>query len=284
MLSTQNAGITDRRVLSVQAHRGLDMMAYGVPFRLSAETDGLIDQMRRYAPHGAVECSRRVPASRTFSLSRLEPFGRYRVEANGELLADTPALGSALDQLSGHMMVHVAEHTPDFVFLHAGVVAWQERALLLPGVSFAGKSTLVAELVRAGATYYSDEFALLDPEGRVHPFARDLRMRRPGLPDQTPVPVSQMHGRAGVAALPVSLVVFTQFEPGARWAPESLSPGRAVLELLLHSVPVQRTPARVLATHSAMMRHATAWRSLRGEATTVAMSLLTALAAGGPPA
>jgi hypothetical protein len=30
----------------------------------------------------------------------------------------------------------------------------------------------VAELVRAGATYYSDEFAVLDSRGRVHPFPR----------------------------------------------------------------------------------------------------------------
>ena len=34
-------------------------------------------------------------------------------------------------------------------------------------------------LLRAGATYYSDEYALLDESGRVHPFARKLSLRQP---------------------------------------------------------------------------------------------------------
>jgi len=180
-------------------------------------------------------------------------------------------------------MIHVAEHAPEYVFLHAGVVAWEDRALLLPGQSHAGKSTLVAELVRAGATYYSDEFALLDSEGKVHPFTRDIRMRRPGAPDQVPLPLAQLDGRAGTNPLPISMVVFTEFTDSAEWAPQAVTPGQAVLELLLHSTPVQRTPARTLATLSAMVRNARAWRSQRGEAAGAARSLLAALATGGQP-
>ena len=180
------------------------------------------------------------------------------------------------------MTIHVAEHAPEYVFLHAGVVAWERRALLLPGVSRAGKSTLVAELVRAGATYYSDEFALLDSKGQVHPFTRDIRMRQPGAPDQVPLPLKQLDGRAGTQPLRVAMVVFAEFAEHARWAPEVMTPGRAVLELLLHSTPVQRTPDRTLATLCAMVRHARVWRSRRGEADVAARSLLAALATGGP--
>ena len=36
-------------------------------------------------------------------------------------------------------MVHIANHAPDRVFMHAGVVGWNQRALVLPGASFAGK-------------------------------------------------------------------------------------------------------------------------------------------------
>jgi hypothetical protein len=111
----------------------------------------------------------------------------------------------------------------------------------LPGVSHAGKSTLVAELVRSGATYYSDEFAILDCHGRVHPFARDLRMRHPGRPDQTPLPLSDLNGRAGEKPLPVAMVVFAEFREHACWTPEPVSPGNAVLEMLLHTAPVQRS-------------------------------------------
>ena len=44
----------------------------------------------------------------------------------------------------------VGEESRDFVFLHAGVVGWKGKAIVLPGDSYKGKSTLVAELVRAG--------------------------------------------------------------------------------------------------------------------------------------
>jgi hypothetical protein len=262
----------------------LDLVSHGVPFRLSAQTEVLLDRMRRHAPFGSDECPRLPPDARRFTLRSIGAEPRYQVFADDRLLVDAATLGPALVQLGGHMMIHVAEYAPEYIFIHAGVVAWQDRALLLPGVSHAGKSTLVAELVRAGATYYSDEFALLDGQGKVHPFTRELRMRQPGRPEQSPVPLAQLNGRAGSEAIPVLLVVFTEFREGAYWAPERVSPGRAALEMLLHSAPVQRTPSRVLTAVSAMMRHATAWRSQRGEAPAAARSLLAALASGEVPA
>ena len=64
----------------------------------------------------------------------------------------------------------MAAETRERVFVHAGVVGWKGHAIVIPGRSRSGKTTLVAELVKAGAEYYSDEFAVLDAEGRVHPF------------------------------------------------------------------------------------------------------------------
>ncbi|MGB9147791.1 MAG: hypothetical protein WCC14_18335, partial [Acidobacteriaceae bacterium] len=222
----------------------LDLISWGVPFRLSASSDALLALMRRRAPFGSAESHDPAPGATTFSLRRIGSEAGYQLLADRTLLIQDEPLDSSLLQLSARLMIHVAECAPDYVFLHAGVVAWQDHALLLPGVSHAGKSTLVAELIRAGATYYSDEFALLDRDGRVHPFTRTLQMRRPGLPKQTPLPLAELNGRAGTDALAVSLVVFTEFTEGARWAPEVLAPGRAVLEMLLHAIPVQRTPAR----------------------------------------
>ena len=39
--------------------------------------------------------------------------------------------------------------------------------------------TLVRAVVEAGAVYYSDEHAMLDEVGRVHPYARPLPFRPP---------------------------------------------------------------------------------------------------------
>jgi hypothetical protein len=262
----------------------VDMVSYGVPFRLAAESPEMLERMRRHAPYGSAACMASASGARSFAVRTAQSGATYQVLADGELLVDGEAMAPALVQLGGHLMIHVAEYAPEFVFVHAGAVAWQGRALLLPGVSHAGKSTLVAELVRAGATYYSDEFALLDSHGRVHPFARDLRIRRPGKPDQTSVPVTHLKGRAGTEALTVAMIVFTEYAENACWAPQPVSRGGAVLEMLLHTAPVQRTPARVLATVSAAVQNAVVWKCLRGEAAPAAQALIAALAAEGAKA
>ena len=73
----------------------------------------------------------------------------------------------------------IAIESRDFVAVHAGVVADGDRAIVMPGVSFSGKTTLVRALVEAGAVYYSDEYAMFDEAGRVHPYARQLSFRPP---------------------------------------------------------------------------------------------------------
>src|SRR6185436_9805672 len=91
--------------------------------------------------------------------------------------ARTRSFDDLLEQFESHLQLTVAEFAPRRVFVHAGVVAWNGTAILIPGSSFSGKSTMVAELLRAGATYYSDEYAVIDEHGRVHPYPRELRIR-----------------------------------------------------------------------------------------------------------
>jgi uncharacterized protein (UPF0276 family) len=53
---------------------------------------------------------------------------------------------------------------PSLMSLHAGVVSFGDGCMLLPAPTGSGKTTLTAGLVRAGATYYSDEIAVLDAD------------------------------------------------------------------------------------------------------------------------
>jgi len=116
--------------------------------------------------------------------------------------------------------------------------------------------------------------AVLDENGLVHPYPRDLQMRQVGGTEQTAVAVEHFNGRAGTSPLPVSHVVLTEYRASGRWSPEPVSPGMAVLEMLRHTIPVQRTPARVMATLAKMMETAIAVRSERGEAGEVVRALL----------
>lgn len=48
---------------------------------------------------------------------------------------------------------------------------------MVPGRTLSGKSSLVLALVKAGADYYSDEYAVFDGSGRVHPYSKPLSRR-----------------------------------------------------------------------------------------------------------
>ena len=85
-------------------------------------------------------------------------------------LAAIPRVQRALDEA-------VVRRQAGIAVVHGGVVGHDGRAILLPGPTGAGKSTLVAELVRRGALYFSDEYALIDGAGRVHPYPRPLLLR-----------------------------------------------------------------------------------------------------------
>jgi hypothetical protein len=252
-----------------------DGTSFGVPFRFVSSSARLLNEMLALAPLGSAAATDSSDAARRFTLLQTAEGVAYcNGEGAGFECAQMPTL---LERLGGDLMVHVANNAPDRIFLHAGVVVRKGSALLLPGKSFAGKSTLVAELVRAGAVYYSDEYAVLDGEGFVHPYPRPLQMRQPGKAEQASLSVQALGGIAGGVAVPVRHVVFTQYTESAIWMPERVSAGLAILEMLRHAIPVQRTPARVMATLAKVMHTADAWRSDRGEAREVGAILLSML-------
>ena len=65
-------------------------------------------------------------------------------------LARTMDLNEALDLIESDLHLRIAERARGRVFVHAGVVGWRDRAIVIPGRTFSGKTTLVAALVRAG--------------------------------------------------------------------------------------------------------------------------------------
>lgn len=190
------------------------------------------------------------------------------------LLAGEPAPEPVLDKLEVDLRQLVALASPNRVFVHAGAVGWNGRAILIPGRSVSGKSTLVAEFVRRRATYYSDEYAVIDRRGRVHPYAKPVSMR--DFPGARPVdvPVSAFGGVAGTEPLPVGAVVVTGYRRGARFRPQRLSAGAGALELLQHSVAARYRPQRILPALGAATAGATVLRGPRGEAAEAAERIL----------
>jgi hypothetical protein len=163
----------------------------------------------------------------------------------------------------------------DRVFVHAGVVGWQGRAILLPGRSMAGKSTLVRALLAAGATYYSDEFAVLDAKGRVHPFPRRLSLRRPGMLSDRPH-AADLGAATGSRPLPVGLIVHTEYRPGAGWRPKPLTAARSMFELASYMGPQVSHSSRGKMVLERLATSATALYGRRGDAADAANEILHA--------
>jgi hypothetical protein len=199
----------------------------------------------------------------------------HLVYQEGALIARTRELEEALRLLEVFLHLYGAERARQRVFVHAGVVGWRGRAILIPGRSLSGKSTLVAAMVKAGAEYYSDEFALLDRHGRVHPYPIPLALRTEGA-GRPPVKrtIEMLSGRAGVRPLPVGLVLLTRYEAGALWRPRRLSPGRALLEMLDHALAARYAPERVMDALKSLVMEATVLKGKRGDALLVAPRIL----------
>lgn len=157
----------------------------------------------------------------------------------------------------------------ELVAVHAGVVADAGGVLLFPGRSMVGKSTLTRALLEAGCDYWSDEFALLDADGRVHPYPRAMTIRTPSGSERH-VPDSAVPADADPrAARLVGLLTFA-----TAWDARDLTPGEATMGLIDNCVSIRRDPARALTALTALAESARALGGTRGDATETAGRLI----------
>ena len=207
---------------------------------------------------------------------------RYAVErepADGSLLvhmdrrkvvraADNPA---AAQLIATDLERFLARRAEGLVFVHAGAVAWKGRAILMPGRSGSGKSELVAALLREGAELLSDELAVIDVQGLVHPYARPLALRRGGTEHVEP---ERLGARRARSASPAALLAFLRYAPGSRWDPAPLPRGEALLGLLGFSLAGRRRFDLVRRVLHPLAASVPALGGSRGQAAEAARELL----------
>jgi hypothetical protein len=194
----------------------------------------------------------------------------YRIVARGEVRLRTRDKARVVDWLRREIDEIVAESSRTALFVHAGVVGWRGHAILIPGRTMSGKSRLVAELVRRGATYYSDEFAVFDEDCRVLPYARQTVLRDPGVE-------VDLGNRDAAEPLPVGLIVSTSYRAGAPWQPRELRGARAVIPIIDNTVLARRETRRLLRLSAKIAPRAVVLQGTRPEAAEVAPRLLAYL-------
>jgi hypothetical protein len=194
-----------------------------------------------------------------------------------QIVANSIDLDLVMETFDKQLKIYIAEMARQRVFVHAGAAEWKGRGILIPGRSFSGKTTLVAELVRLGATYYSDEYAVLDRSGRVHPYPAPLAVRQPGSYKQKNYLAEEIGGSVGVKPIRVGMIVLTHYKPGATWRSRQISHGQAMLELLNNTIPARRDPKTVFATLQKVVAQTVTLRGPRGEAQETARFILNQL-------
>ena len=136
----------------------------------------------------------------------------------------------------------------------------------------------MSELLRVGADYLSDEYAVLDGAGWVSSYHRALAMREPGGGwDQRPQDASDFGAEVTHESVPVGLVVVTHYRAGTRWEPRRLSAGDGALALLANTVAAQTRPKEALTATSRAVENAIVLEGDRGEAAEIADALLGVL-------
>jgi hypothetical protein len=257
--------------------------SFGVRLSVDVDDPALIPDVHKRLPPGWVACEDDGLMTR-FSVSSQDGH-HYEVTRDAAPLGQPAELEVALGILDAHIRMQISQRATQRIFVHAGAVALDERALVLPGRSFAGKTTLVGALIRQGATYFSDEYAVLDDEGRLYPYPKPLSIRERGA---KPAPVAtrstethaaDLGAEIGDRALPITLIASTTYVPGARWDPRTVGRADGALLLLSHAVTARNAPGRVLSAVRSAAQGARALEGDRGEAEETAGFLLELLQA-----
>jgi hypothetical protein len=258
---------------------GISFTAFGVRIGTRVSSAELLDPLIATLPAGWKPALSNT-VDRLYSLIAGGPGPRAHVRrlhllfGNTQRLARTGNMEELLEAMESDLGLYLAMMARHRLFVHAGVIGWKEQAILIPGRSFSGKSTLVKEFLQAGASYYSDEFAVLDEEGRVYPFPRPLSIRTRAQEKQVRVRVEELGAKSGTAPLRVGLVLLTQFQSNAQWRPRVLSHGQGVLGLLANTPAARTHPERSLKILAASLGQAKVLYGKRGEAGETVQSIL----------
>jgi hypothetical protein len=247
--------------------------AYRVRIGIRSNNSEMLEELRRRLPFllptGFEELDFGA-AEHIFSIVRSDRRRKkHYFYKNDEEIAQVSFDDPKLDALESQIRLTVAEFAAEFVFLHAGAVRYKERAIIIPARSFSGKTTLVAEFARRGLEYYSDEYAVIDRNGLLHPFPKQLSMR--GIIDsyqQLDMDVEEIGGVKGEEPVEVGLVLISKYKKRARFRPQIVSSGEGIIESIANSVSIRQNPQFVLGVLGKVMNQAMVIRTNRSEAGT----------------
>jgi hypothetical protein len=257
------------------------LTAFGVRIGLRANARDVLDPVTHRVP-GRWDVGDGTPIDRIYSVLSTHQSHAEGKRQHGYVLFAGPrrlAVGASRRDVcaafEADLEILLASRSRGFIFVHAGAVSWKGQGIVIPGVSHSGKTTLVQAFLALGANYYSDEFAVFDSEGLLHPFPRALCVRSEVRSRR--VSAARFGAIVGVVPTHARLVILTRYEPGVRWRPSTSSRAAGILGMIQHTLYARRFPRLMLSALERATQNAGVLEGLRGEAEETARSVLREL-------
>jgi hypothetical protein len=224
------------------------------------------------------------PRVHRYELRREEHDRPYAAYVDGQLTRRVGTPLALVDELLWHVN-REAIVTPDpRIAIHASVAVWDRRGMMFPAPANSGKTTLVSALLTRGATYVTDEAALLDPSSpRIHPYPKPMWMApagvravaglqsrlRPEYRSLSRVRAYVTPRALGTVAVEdpvgIDLIVFPTYREGGRSRLEPIGRAEAVVSLARNAFDLARFGRDGILALSALVERARCYRLELGD-------------------
>jgi hypothetical protein len=265
--------------------------ALGYSFRVQTHVPRLGALIDRLLSPLVADAGKNVP---TYTLVQPRP-GEVAAYLDGRLLATTVTPAGAVDDVLYRINQEAIRRTGDYLLVHAAAASWRGRGLMFPAPADSGKTTLIAGLIRGGLRYLTDEAALIDQDGTLHPYPKTLSLRPPSmevipeLQESLPpefawrsrlkyhVRPQDLRPRAIGRPCPVGYVIVPRYARGSPTVLESLRRPEALMELATNCFNLNRFGAEGLALLAGVVRNAQCYKLSMGDldgAVTIVLDLV----------
>ena len=158
-----------------------------------------------------------------------------------------------LEYLEYKIYTLLIDRLNDYYLIHAGVMAHNNKAVVIPACSGGGKTTLIAGLLKKGFRYLTDEIAIIHPHTlEVYPFPKPLNMKIGSLSlfdsfqpemeviNKNDVAIADKIHHVFVRSrsihalddpLPVSNIIFVRYEPNEKSTLTPISRANAIFKI-----------------------------------------------------
>lgn len=255
-----------------QKSKNFSFQCFGVKISVSSNRTKLLERIKKEMPYILPIKWTEIPVEKAehhFQFLKDYKTSKFSALKDDETIVANGDFTRSLDLLISRIRLTIAEFAEQIIFLHAGVIGWQNRAVIIPGKSFAGKTTLVAAFAKMGCEYFSDEYAMIDKDGLVHPFPKRLSIR--GIVDdytQVDFDVEKLGGKRAQEPFPVGCVLVAEYKKERKTKPKlkEITLGEGVMASIANSISIRQNPKFVIEVLNKALQNSVVLKTERGEA------------------